>query len=467
MNEEFVALKLEIDIDSQSAQVLDGQSKICNWLYNHLLAIGSELKKHFIGTKDPSAAKTVYTKRGLRNLIPSIKLKHQFLKVVHSSPLKNAALRLAEAIQAYQKSRQGKRKGAKTGWPKFRSWKKKWFSLFYDEPGKGFKVEDGKLILSLGMEQDRKQRFLALVLKEANLLKERNIRNLRITCELGKYYAIFLVCKVLPEEKTINKVLALDPNHKNFAYGVDTDQEAMEIAAPLWLKNYDKRLDELTSKRARCNKKSKTISILDEKGNPTGREFHKPSKRWSHYDSVIKKTLNKRREQTKTFMYTAAHVLFKKYDCVAIGDYTPHGEGDNSSMRRSMNNRSLIGRWKGVLSWVANKSGKTFMEFDEKNTTRECNHCKKIESGGIPVSVRQWQCSGCQTIHIRDENAAINGLGKVLRDLSKKYKGENPLIVSSSDPVFVKKRWAWCVFPSGVQKTLRGETAIMIAAPGN
>lgn len=459
MIEGFFALKLEIDIDAKSAQELDGQSKICNWLYNHLLNIGLEKKKQFIETQDPDAAKTVYTKRGLRNLVPAIKLERPFLKVVHSSPLKNAALRVTEAIQSHQKSRKGLRKGKKTGWPKFRSWKKRWFSLFYDEPNKGFKVEGDNLVLSLGMGQDRKQRALVLTLKESNLLQGRIIRNLRIVCSLGKYYAVFLVSTVLPEKKPITKVVALDPNHKNFAYGVDTDQEAMEIAAPSWLKIYDKRLDELISKRDHCNKKSKTISILDAVGNPTGKEFYKSSKRWNHYDKAIKRILTKRREQTKTFMYTIAHVLFKKYDCVSIGDYAPNGEGDTSSMRRGMNNRSLIGRWKEVLSWVAAKSGKSFMEFDEKNTTRGCNHCKKIEAGGIPVSIRSWQCSGCQAVHIRDENAAINGLEKTLRDLSTKYKGESPLIVSSSDPAFVKRRWAWCAFPSGVKKTLRGQSS--------
>ncbi len=126
-------------------------------------------------------------------------------------------------------------------------------------------------------------------------------------------------------------------------------------------------------------------------------------------------------------------------------------------MRRAMNNRSLIGRWKKTLSWVARKSGKTFLEFDEAGTTRTCSHCLRIEEQGIPVFLRQWQCPQCQTVHIRDENAAINGLRKILRDLPQKKGGEYPSIVSGSDLAFIQKRWAWCVLPNGVYITLWGQ----------
>jgi Transposase and inactivated derivatives len=252
--------------------------------------------------------------------------------------------------------------------------------------------------------------------------------------------------------------LALDPNHKNLAYGVDTEGNALEIASPRWLKSYDKRLDELSSKRSLCNKKSKKIPVTDAKGTPTGKEFFLPSKKWAKYDQALKRALHKRREQTKTFMFTSAHRLFRNYDCIGIGDYTPNGEGITTSMRRVMNNRSLIGRWKNTLSWVARKSGKTFIEFDEKGTTRTCHHCLYVEKQGIPVNLRQWQCPGCQTEHIRDENAAINGLKKVLRDLQKN-EGEHLSLVSGSDLALIKERWAWCVLPSGVVITPRGQNS--------
>lgn len=462
MPKENLVLKLRLEPTAFAASELDGQSRICNWLYNHLVEKGQTLKQEFIQSGSLEASKTLYTKRGLRNLIPQLKKEHPFLTVVHSSPLKNTALRLSDAIQTHQKSKKGKRKGKQVGWPKFRAWKRSWFSLFYDEPEKGFKIQDQTLILSLGMGEDRKQRTLTLGLPEANLLKHKVPRNLRITSELGHYYAIFTLQKELPAKKPISKILALDPNHKNLAYGVDTDGIAIEIAAPKWLNTYDKRLDELKSKRDRCNKKSKKKPVLDKEGSPTGKEFHLPSKQWEKHDRTLKRALRKRREQTKTFMFTSAHRLFRDYDCIGIGDYTPSGEGITTPMRRAMNNRSLNRRWKETLSWVARKSGKTFIEFDEKGTTRTCHHCLHVERQGIPVCLRQWQCLQCQTEHIRDENAAINGLRKILRDLPQKNEGEYPSIVSGSDLAFVKERWAWCVLPSGVLVTSRGQNSEVI-----
>lgn len=448
-------LKLPIGVDSQTKEVIDGQSRICNWLYNHLLEKALSLKEEFKQTGALDKAKDLYSKRGLRNLVPSIKKEHPFIKVVHSSPLKNTALRLTDSIAAHQKFRKGKRK-RKAGWPKFRSWKKKWFSLFYDEPQKGFRIEEQTLILSLGMGEDKKQRSVSMQLPDAHLLKSYKICNLRIVGEMDHYYAIFTVEKELPETKPISKVIALDPNHKNLAYGVDTEGNAIEIDTAAWLKTYDKRIDELKSKRDRCQAKSKKVTLLDTDGTPTGKEIYLPSRRRSKLDKTLKRALHKRREQTKTFMYTCAHRLFKKYDCVAIGSYTPQGGGITTPMRRAMNNRSLIGRFKEVLSWVAQKSGKTFLEIDEKGSTRTCHHCLSIEEQGIPVSLRTWQCQQCQSVHIRDENAALNILKKVLRDFLQKDKGENPLLVPGSGFSLVKERWAWCVLPRGVIITPRG-----------
>ena len=149
---------------------LDGQSKICNWAYNNAIECANELKQEFKETGNPDIAKILYTKRGLRDRLPSLKKEHPFLKTVHSSPLKNAALRASNAIQAHQKGKKGKRR-KESGWPKFRSWQSNWFSLLYDEPNKGFKVIGDTLKLSLGTDLNKKRLFLTLQLKEAHRLK--------------------------------------------------------------------------------------------------------------------------------------------------------------------------------------------------------------------------------------------------------------------------------------------------------
>ena len=82
-------IKLKLTLDEESQRVLQGQSRICNWLYNGLLEKANVLKEQYVKEQNEDIAKILYSKRGLRNLIPAMKSDHPFLKSVHSSPLKN------------------------------------------------------------------------------------------------------------------------------------------------------------------------------------------------------------------------------------------------------------------------------------------------------------------------------------------------------------------------------------------
>src|SRR5437868_2271880 len=114
-------IKLQLVADDSVYCLLDSQSRICNWLYNHLVEKANYFKQQFKETRKSEHAQIVYTKYGLRDLIPELKKEQLFLKTVHSSPLKNTALRLTDAIQAHQKGKKGKRK-KESGWPRFRAW---------------------------------------------------------------------------------------------------------------------------------------------------------------------------------------------------------------------------------------------------------------------------------------------------------------------------------------------------------
>lgn len=110
---------------------------------------------------------------------------------------------------------------------------------------------------------------------------------------------------------------------------------------------------------------------------------------------------------------------------MGVGDYVPHGGGITRKMRRAMNNRSLNRRFKQVLAWVALRSGKAYVEWAEGGSTRTCHDCGYAVAEGIPVAVREWDCPGpeCSSHHIRDENAARNGLTRTLKALALPCSG--------------------------------------------
>jgi len=413
---EKCAIKIPLVFESEKMRILDGHSNICIWLYNQLLEKASQLKEAYKTSQDPQIGKQLYSPRGLRNLVPKMKQEHPFLKVVHSSVLKNVALRLTDAIKRQKES---KKNTYKIKWPRFKSRKVEWFSLFYDEPTKGFCVEGNTLRLSLGMGEDRKQ-------------------------------------KSLVETKEIKRVIACDPNHKNFFYGVDVEGHAIEVASPKWLKSRDAQLDELQAKRDRCDKKSCKVEITDKQGSATGKYYYKPSRRWKSLDRALKKSYRKRREQTKTFMFTLAHQLVASYDCIGIGDYAPKKLGYSTKMRRAMNDRSLHGKFKDVLSWLGKNFGKTVIEYNEKGTTKPCHDCHMVLNNGLKPCIRKWQCPGFGRKHHRDENAAFNGLELVLTHLEKNQGMYVPTVFCSD--LAIQKRCAWRVSTSGV-KLLRGRNS--------
>ena len=414
------AVKIPLLASEQEAVILDSQSRIANWLYNELLERANDLRTQYRARQDKEVGRALYTERGLRDLIPGIKERHPFLKTVYSSPLKNAALRLSQAIRAYQDSKHGRRAKA-VNWPRFRSWKRSWFSLQYDEPWKGYHLEGRSLTLSLGQDAAGKQLRLTLTLAQAlpHWVNYDHVRQCRIVKEGSLYSVIFTVERRLPNDKALHNVVALDPNHKNFCYAVGTDGKAAEIHNPYFLKSLDKRIDQLKAKRDRCKKKAKQIT------RPDGSTCWLPSRRWRYLNTRLQGVYRKRREQTKVYLYTIANRLYHDYDAVGIGDYVPHGGGITRKMRRSMYSQSLNRRFKRVLCWVALRSGKQYLEWEEGGSTRTCHDCGYVVAEGIPPEVREWDCPGpeCTSHHIRDENAARNGLTRTLKALELPCSG--------------------------------------------
>ena len=139
--------KIEIKFDKESSLILDSQSRMCSKLYNILL---ENCKKEY----EETGQNKLLTGRNLRDLVVDIKQEHAYLYSVHSSPLKNTAFRLKNAYEKYFKSL--KDKTYDLGYPKFHSNKKKWFSLLYDEPNKGIRIENKHIRISLGYKLDEK-----------------------------------------------------------------------------------------------------------------------------------------------------------------------------------------------------------------------------------------------------------------------------------------------------------------------
>jgi len=82
-----------------------------------------------------------------------------------------------------------------------------------------------------------------------------------------------------------------------------------------------------------------------------------------------------------------------------------------------MNDESPIGRFKEVLSWMTQRGDKHYEEWSEYGSTKTCSSCGQERSESLVPEVRAWQCAHCQSPHLGEENAALNGLFRVVAQL--------------------------------------------------
>lgn len=395
------AKKIEIEFDEKTSYIIDGQSKICNWLYNQLLQATIEDYKN-------GNEKKLLSGRNLRDYSTKMKLENKFLYSVHSSPLKNTAIRVKESYEKFFNKN--------CSYPNFRSFNKKWFSLFYDEPNKGFKLLDNRnLRISLGKNELNKQVYVKGYLKERfNLKENEKIKNFRLCKQQGnKFYAIFTVEKESVAKNEVKSWIAIDQNHKNLFVAIDNKGTTFEFEKIYQVKYFDKLIDEVKSKRDLCNRKNNL------KYSEHGNKYYLSSKRYIRLNKILDKLYHKRREQIKLIMYSIANYIAKNYDKAIIGDYTPTLEvASDKNMHRGMLNQSLIGMFRKILSWTMEKSSKTCVIVSEKDTTKTCCVCGNMEKKD--PSIREFTCISCNNTILRDVNSAINIAKKENLEATKK-----------------------------------------------
>ena len=70
------------------------------------------------------------------------------------------------------------------------------------------------------------------------------------------------------------------------------------------------------------------------------------------------------------------------------------------------------------LKYKAERDGKTYLEIGRFFPSSKTCHVCLNQIGSLPLDVRSWTCSNCQTKHDRDINAAINIRDEGLRVLA-------------------------------------------------
>lgn len=99
--------------------------------------------------------------------------------------------------------------------------------------------------------------------------------------------------------------------------------------------------------------------------------------------------------------------MVRRFDAIYIEDLNLRGMLKNHSIARSMSDAS-IGQAARMLEEKAERYGKRVERIDRWfPSSKMCSACGHIQKT-MPLSVRNWSCPSCGTLHDRDVNAAAN-----------------------------------------------------------
>ena len=210
----------------------------------------------------------------------------------------------------------------------------------------------------------------------------------------GKYYAALLFDDGLPLASTSveGKAIGLDLGLTHFAITSD----GSKFDNPRHLKKREKNLKRKQQKLSRkvkgSNRRAKTRKIVAR---------------------VHERITNTR----KDFQHKLSRKLVNENQVIIV---------ENLAVKNMVKNHNLAvgisdcgwSEFKSQLKYKAEKEGKTYLEIGRFfPSTKTCHVCLN-QISSLPLEVRSWTCSFCNTKHDRDINAAINIRDEGLRLLA-------------------------------------------------
>jgi putative transposase len=340
------------------------------WVYNQALAArkasyeagegwipGSVLSKRLIteAKKDPGTA---------------------WLGQVSAVVLQQALRDCDVAFKNFFDSATGRRKGPKIGEPRFRSRRENRQAVRFTANSR-FKVTDtGRLSLpKIGEVKVRWSRPLVSEPSSVSVIRDAS----------GRYFASFVVVTDPDEDaerfSCAEAETGLDLGLTHFAVLSD----GKKIDAPKFLRRAERKLKRLQQDLSRKQKGS----------NNRCRAAVKVAKAHAHVA-----------DSRRDFHHKLSTQIIAENQGVYVEDLAVNGLG-RTRLAKSVHDAGWSS-FVGMLEYKAARYGRAFAKVDRWTPTSQvCSTCG-VSDGKKPLHVREWRCTGCGTLHDRDENAAVN-----------------------------------------------------------
>ena len=342
----------------------------CGFVYNQMLAKRIELYK----TEKKSMSKidcNNYTNQVLKK-------EFVWLKEVDKFALTNSVYDMDNAYQKFFKEH--------NGFPKFKSKKNHYYSYTTNFTNNNIEVDfscNGIKLPKLKWIKAKLHREFLGRIKNATVSKTPS----------GKYFVSILVEEEIQQLQKNDNRIGFDLGLKEFL--IDTNGSHVNNPKTLY-----KHQDKLTKlQRELAHKKL-------------------GSKNWDKQRIKIAREHERITNIRRDFLHKLSNEIINENQIIISEDLNVKGMVKNQKLAKAISDVS----WSEFTRQIEYKSiwyGRTYHKINRfYASSQTCSECDFVNKEVKNLSVREWICKECGSIHQRDDNAAINILKKGLEDLN-------------------------------------------------
>jgi IS605 OrfB family transposase len=295
-----------------------------------------------------------------------------WLGEVSAVVLQQALADLNAAYRNFFSSVLGKRKGRKVAPPRYRSRKDNRQAIRFTKNARFTVTSGGKLRLpKIGDVPVRWSRSLPSDPSSVTVVKDAS----------GRYFASFVVQTTDEPLPEIAAEVGIDLGLTHFAVTSD----GRKVTAPKFFRRAERKL-----------RKAQRALWRKQKGS-------------SNRKKAVVKVARAHAQVTdarKDFAHALSTTIIRDNQAVFVEDLCVSGLG-RTRLAKSVHDAG----WSSfvtMLEYKAARAGRTFARVDRfLPSSQLCSVCG-VKDGPKPLTVREWTCQNCHTVHDRDVNAAIN-----------------------------------------------------------